>query len=84
MIELENSLEWGECETKLLRMSTGLSYFSDIKRLIHNVQLEVTQLSIAEVETRRCKHDVSSNVLAKVNDSIKMVEEFILVAKIIG
>jgi hypothetical protein len=52
--------------------------------MIDNIGVEVTALSKAEVLARRGSKHVAEEILLKINTDIEMVEEFILVAALIG
>jgi|AntAceMinimDraft_11_1070367.scaffolds.fasta_scaffold68487_2 acetolactate synthase small subunit len=79
------SIEWDSAESVLLRQSKGLSYEREVKKLIRNTRAKVTELSKAEVDFRRCGNSGRvKQLLAEINEDINMVEEFILVAALIG
>ena len=52
--------------------------------MIENIRAEVTQLSRAEVEARRGKKHHAEDLLVKINQDIEMIEEYLLVAALIG
>ncbi len=81
---ISNSLEWNEIEDILRRRARGLVYSKDVGRMIDNIKSEITQLSIAEIGARRGKNGVAEELLAKVNHDIELVEEYILVATLLG
>lgn len=81
---ITNSLEWPPQEAILLRKSTGLVHEQEVRKMIKNIQLEVTELSRAEVLVRQGRKHEAELLLAKVNKDIEMVEEFLLVAALLG
>lgn len=81
---IKTSLDWSEVETNLLRRSNTLTHRGDIKRMIENIRFEVSQLSKAEVEARRGKPYRAQELLYKINQDIEMVEEYLVVAALLG
>jgi hypothetical protein len=78
------STDWSLVETDLLRKCRKLSNRRDIQRLIKNIQIEVTELSKAEVEARTGRKIKAKEILEKVNADIELVEGYLLVAALIG
>jgi hypothetical protein len=78
------STDWSLVETNLLRKCRKLSNRRDIQRLIKNIQIEVTELSKAEVEARTGRKIKAKEILEKVNADIELVEGYLLVAALIG
>lgn len=82
---ITSSLEWSELETKLQHQANTLqSNGRDVRKMIGNIKLSVAELSKAEVQARRGKKDAANALLKKVNDEIEMVEEYLLIATLIG
>ena len=81
---ITNSLEWNKLETTLRHQAKGLIHSQDVLRMIDNIGPEVTQLSIAEVLARRGRKGPAKEMLDKINQDIEMVEEYILVAALLG
>jgi hypothetical protein len=81
---IKNSLDWNNLETSLLRKTIGLKHEQEIRRMIGNIRSEVTELSKAEVLARQGHKHHASEVLAKVNNDIELVEEYLLVAALLG
>jgi hypothetical protein len=52
--------------------------------MIRNIRPEVTLLSKAEVEKRRGRNHATDDILKRINDDIEMVEQYLLVAALIG
>ena len=81
---IKNSLEWSSIETSLIHKANKLVYGRDVKRMIENIKAEISELSKAEVEARRGKKHRHAELLAKVNQDIELVEEYLLVAALMG
>jgi hypothetical protein len=81
---IKNSLDWNALETNLLRKTTGLKHEQQIRQMIGNIRSEVTELSKAEVLSRQGHKHRAVEVLSKVNNDIELVEEYLLVAALLG
>ena len=81
---IQSSLHWAPIESTLLHQASTLSYNRDLRSMIKNIQINVTQLSKAEVEMRRGHSNNVKDLLSKINDDIDLVESYILVAALIG
>jgi hypothetical protein len=81
---IKTSLDWPPIETALLHKASELSFSADVCKMIKNIQISITELSKAEVQARRDKKDAANALLKKVNDEIEMVEEYLLIATLIG
>lgn len=81
---IKTSLEWSDCQTELLRKTQSLAHGREVRKMIENIRVEVTELSKAEVELRRGNKYAVEKILAKVNEDIELVEEYLLVAALIG
>jgi hypothetical protein len=81
---IRNSLDWDREESKLLRQVKGLENTYDVKKMILNIRHDVTRLSIAEIDARRGKKTTAIMLLDTINNNIEMIEEYALIAKIMG
>ena len=81
---IHTSLHWAPIESILLHQVCTLSHSRDLRLMIKNIQLTVTQLSKSEVEMRRGHSNNVKDLLSKINDDIDLVESYILVAALIG
>lgn len=79
-----NSLEWHDIKTELLRQARSLRFERDIRHMIKNVDKRVTELSKEEVIARRGSKYKSEILIKQINDDIVAVEEYIVVAALIG
>lgn len=87
-MKIESSLDWANAETTLKHMvGTGVQdriNKQQLYRMIHNLGLEITNLSKAEVLARQGNKKASHEILKKINNNIEEVEEFMLVGALIG
>jgi hypothetical protein len=81
---ITNSTDWLAIETVLLNNSIGLKYERELKRMVSNIHNTVTALSKEEVEGRRNRVSGSEKLLIQINNDINIVEEFIIVAALLG
>jgi len=81
---ITNSIEWASVETALLRRAAKLSNGKDISKMIRNLNIEVTNLSRAEVGLRQGNRNHAEECLKKVNADIEMIEEYLLIAVLMG
>jgi len=81
---ITNSLEWNTLQDTLRHRAKGLGYSKDVLRMINNIHSEITQLSIAEIESRRGRSHRAEELLIKINQDIELVEEYLLVAALLG
>lgn len=82
-MEIKNSTEWQQVLTALTIDLNQLGYNPDLMRMMRNIGAMVTDLSKAEVEARRIHN--SKNLVApleKINKSIKHLEQFLLMARL--
>lgn len=82
--KIKNSTDWSDIEFRIMNKVRGLKHEREIKRLISNVKNSITELSKAEVEMRRKRTNNVDALIEKINIDIEMVEEYILVAALIG
>lgn len=81
---IKSSLDWQSAEADFLKKSAKLIHNKDIKKMIYNLRNSVSELSNAEVLARQGRPHLAEELLAKVNDDIKLLEEFILIATLLG
>jgi predicted secreted Zn-dependent protease len=81
---IKTSLDWASCRAELLHKTHNLAHGREVRKMIENIQREITKLSKAEVEQRRGKKHATDEILDKVNKDIELVEEYLLVAALIG
>ncbi len=81
---ITNSLEWNSLEDTLRRQAKGLTHGREICKMIDNIRIEVTDLSIAEIEARRGKKLAAKELLKQINEDIELVEGYLLIAALLG
>lgn len=81
---IQSSLDWAPIESLLLHQISKLMYSRALRKMIKNIQIDVTALSKAEVEMRRSHSNNVKELLTKINHDIDLVEGYILVAALMG
>lgn len=81
---IRNSLDWPPIETSLLRKASTLSHGADVKKMIGNIRYQVTELSRAEVLVRQGQKHRADSLIVRINSDIEIVEEYLLVAALLG
>ena len=81
-------MEWAITDIELRRRVNSKictqSNKQDVYRMLDNIGTKITRLSKAEVLARRGQPGRAAELLTQINDDINLVEEFILVAALIG
>lgn len=82
-MEIKNSLEWNEVRSALLVEMSQIGFNADLNKMLTNISGMVKSLSIAEVDARRL-HNKKNLVapLESINKSIKHLEQFLIMAKL--
>jgi archaellum component FlaC len=85
MLEIKNSLDWPRVETEIRRLKKTVPMFeADIKRVSNYINSLVTELSQLEVKARstrsRSVTDDCSKKVAKINEELKQIQKFHLMA----
>jgi hypothetical protein len=81
---ITNSLEWNKLETQLKHRIKNLNHSKDVSMMIKNINQEIKKLSNAEINVRCGHKDAAEKLLIKINQDIEIVEEYILVATLLG
>jgi len=85
---IKTSIEWPAVEAELRhRAFSKIEHrgnYRQVRKMIDNIHLRVSELSKAEIEARRGKPYRAQELLVMVNEEIETVEEFLLVAALIG
>jgi hypothetical protein len=84
MPNINISLDWEPVKSDLLHKTIGLKHGRDIRRMIENITAKNTELSKAEVAARRGRSNDAAELLIQINQDIEVVEEFLLVAALLG
>lgn len=82
--KITSSLDWAAIETDLLNRTRGLMFHKDVAAMIRNIKPSITELSKEEVLLKRGRNQRAEALVEKINNDIEMVEEYILVAALIG
>lgn len=83
-MSIQTSLDWNSVEIKLNHQSRQYRYKSDIKRLLLNTRKKVSELSKAEVMARRTSYYKATQLLNDINADIVLIEEYLVVAALLG
>lgn len=85
---IRNSVEWATVENVLRqRINSKIctrSNRQDVCKMLDNIGNKITRLSKAEVLARRGQPALAVDLLDQINSDINAVEEFILIATLIG
>ena len=81
---IKSSLEWPVYEKLLVNKTLALTHGFQVRQMIRNIRPDITILSKAEVEKRQGRRLATTDILLKINNNIDMVEEYLLVAALIG
>jgi hypothetical protein len=81
---IKDSTEWTLIEMALNSKCRNLTHCNDVRKMIRNITTEVTELSKAEVLARQGRGTQAADLLKKINQDIEMVEEYLLVAALLG
>lgn len=82
--KINSSLDWSDIESALLKQTRGLMYHRNVEKMIRNIKPSVTELSKEEVHLKRGRNQRAEALVEKINNDIEMVEEYILIAALIG
>ena len=80
-MEIQNSLDWQKINSDLSSQLAKVGYNPDLQKMLSNITKMVSELSNLEVEARRSKSSLRTDV--KVNDinkAINHLEKLILMA----
>lgn len=88
-MKLRGSLDWSVIQTSLWTTTEekikDYKNKSQVKQMLTNIGTSVTLLSKIEVEARRTRSMAKRDeLLERINNDIELVEEYILVAALIG
>ena len=84
-MKIETSLDWEKVQDSLNSQLESIGYNPDLRKMLKNIDVMVSQLSKLEVEARRTRHDSYSNEQKnKVNKAIDHLEKLLLMAKLMN
>ena len=81
---IQTSLEWPTIENNLMSKAKLLKNSKDVKKMLKNINIRISELSKAEVAARRGKPNRAKDILEKVNQEILIVREYLLLAALLG
>lgn len=81
---IKSSTDWYGIRDTMMANIRECRYKRDVAHMINNIGLQVAELSKAEVDMRRGRKYKAAELLEQINRDIDIVEEFILVAKLIS
>jgi hypothetical protein len=80
-MEIQNSLEWQRINSDLTSQLSGIGYNPDLHKMLANISKMVSELSNLEVEARRLKSSLRTQVkVDDINRAINHLEKLILMA----
>jgi hypothetical protein len=85
MLEIKTSLDWNSVETEIRKLGNSLPMFKhDIKKICDTIRPEIAKLGNLEVENRRLHSRTTERAcyqqVQKINESLKLVQKFHLMA----
>jgi hypothetical protein len=82
-MQIQTSLDWEKVGTELTVQLNRLPYNNDLRKLIHNIDIMIVDLSKAEVEARRIhKPEYTKDKVDKINKAIDQLEKWLLIAEL--
>ena len=86
-MKISSSIDWNKASDELRRNTRKIGTYENkfqVLQLIRNIDSKVAELSKSEVIDRRGRSNMSVALLNDVNNDIELVEEYILIATLIG
>jgi hypothetical protein len=80
-MEIQNSLDWQKVNSDLSTQLAKVGYNPDLQKMLSNITKMVSELSNLEVEARRSKSSLRTQVkIDDINRAINHLEKLILMA----
>ena len=80
-MEIQNSLDWQKVNSDLSTQLAKVGYNPDLQKMLSNITKMVSELSNLEVEARRSKSSLRTQVkVDDINRAINHLEKLILMA----
>ncbi len=79
-MKIESSLEWQTIYSKLIKLADGCGqHRHDMKKIVENFEVMITELSIEEIECRRKQKQTKRHkeMITKINKEIEKYEQMI-------
>lgn len=84
-MQIQTSLDWQAVHSELRKQIEQLSFNPDLRRMLNNISNMVSELSSAEVETRRInKPEYNKLKVDDINKAINHLEKLLLIAKLMS
>ena len=84
-MKIETSLDWEDIQDNLNDQLESIGYNPDLRKMLKNIDVMVSELSKLEVEARRTHKTSYSDVQKdKVNKAIDHLEKLLLMAKLMS
>lgn len=84
-MKIDNSLEWSDVRSSLVNQLDSIGYNPDLRKMLKNIDIMVSELSKSEVDARRTRHMSYTNEQKdKVNKAIDHLEKLLLIAKLMS
>ena len=84
-MQIQTSLDWQAVQSELRTRIEQLPYNPDLRKMLNNISHMVSELSSAEVETRRInKPEYNQPMVNKINSAIDHLEKLLLIAKLMS
>ena len=84
-MQIQTSLDWQLVHSELRRQIEQLAYNPDLRKMLNNISNMVSELSSAEVETRRInKPEYNKEMVENINNAINHLEKLLLIAKLMS
>lgn len=82
-MKIETSLDWEDIQDKLNDQLESIGYNPDLRKMLKNIDIMVSQLSKLEVESRRTYKTTYSDIEKdKINKAIDHLEKLLLMAQL--
>jgi hypothetical protein len=82
-MEIKSALDWQQVSETLRAEIRYIGFNPDLVKMLGNITIMVTDLSKLEVNSRRLHaQKILTEPLAKINQSIKHLEQLLLVARL--
>ena len=84
-MQIQTSLDWQAVHTELRKQIGQLPFNPDLRRMLNNISNMVSELSQAEVESRRInKPEYNKLKVDDINKAIDHLEKLLLIAKLMS
>jgi ATP-dependent 26S proteasome regulatory subunit len=81
---IEKSTDWCQTEITLLARTRKLTHSAELSKMIKNLNAKVTALSKQEVKSRQNPGYHIGHLVEDINKDILLIEEYMLIANLLG